>query len=350
MRHGTGRPLPPRVAVAVIAVTFAVVVSSCGSIPSAPTAHPRGEASPSTTTTSVAAPTTTSAPPVPGSPWSTPLTVAKGHALIASSCPSTQFCVVLDDAGNAYDFAGYWSGAQPLGLGSPPAGKAYVSCAGQGFCLATTGNPQTAMWNGSSWGPPQNVGAPARLQALACATPNFCTSVDGEGDAFRFNGSHWSGTSGAWGGPTGSSCPDPGFCVATEGGGTAVWNGSSWSQPQDQDTQGALQSVSCPSSGFCLAGDSSGNVIAWNGSVWSSPQLVDPPGPQAPASLVGVSCVGATFCVGVDNAGHAVAYHSPGGWSAPVRVGSGAALTSVSCASDSFCLATDVAGEVVAFR
>ncbi|HLI74375.1 MAG TPA: hypothetical protein VKU86_10895 [Acidimicrobiales bacterium] len=270
---------------------------------------------------------------------------------MASSCPTPQFCVVVDDAGNAYAFAGFWSGAQPLGVGTPAAGKAYVSCVGQSFCMASMGNPQTTVWNGSSWGPPLSVPAPARLQSLACASPTFCTMVDGEGDAFRYNGSRWSGTSGAWGGPTGSSCPDPNFCVATEGGGTAMWNGSSWAQPGDQDTQGALESVSCTSASFCLTGDSSGDVLAWNGNTWTAPQMVDTAGSaNGPASIVGVSCVGATFCVGVDNAGHAIVYRSPAGWSAPIRVGSGAALTSVSCASTSFCLATDASGDVVAYR
>jgi hypothetical protein len=258
--------------------------------------------------------------------------------------------MVVDDSGAAYEFGGtFWSGALSLGLAAPPAGKAYVSCVDPGFCMATTGVPQIVKWNGSTWEGPVSVGS-ARLQSLACATSSFCTSVNGEGDAFKYNGSRWFGTVGAWGGPTGSSCPDPGFCVATEGGGTAMWNGSSWSQPQDQDSQGQLEAVSCTSGSFCVAGDSSGNVISWNGSAWSQPQPVDGgASPGNPPSVSSISCVGTTFCVAVDNGGRALVFHD-GNWTAPGVIGTGKPLTAVSCASTSFCLATDASGAVLAYR
>ena len=201
-------------------------------------------------------------------------------------------------------------------------------------------------------GEARHGGRSAAVAGAGLCIAHLLAAVDGVGDGFLYRGSGFSGSIGAWGGPTDATCVSPSFCVATEGGGFAMWNGSSWSQPQDQDPVGQLQSVSCTNPSFCVAGDSAGNVLAWNGSRWTAPQTVDPASAatsSAGNALVSTSCVGTAFCVLVDTSGRAIVYNGAA-WSAPEVLGHGNALTSVSCASSAFCVATDGAGNAYQYH
>ncbi len=205
------------------------------------------------------------------------------------------------------------------------------------------------MWNGLSWGDAQTLDGAQGLQAVACASGAFCVTVDGEGNAFYYNGT-WLRGAGAWGGPSADSCPSPTFCMATAGG-IAQWNGQDWTQPQDVDTSGQLDTVSCTGPSFCMAADSVGNILAWNGSSWSVPQQIDPgaPGAKVGANTISsVSCLGRAFCVAVDRGGRALTFDGTT-WTPPVDIDGATGLVTVSCATTSFCLAVDDHGRVLTY-
>ena len=78
------------------------------------------------------------------------------------------------------------------------------------------------------------------------------------------------------------SCVSPAFCIAAEGG-PSVWNGHTWTQPNNLDSQGQLNAVSCATTTFCVLVDSSGSVLTWNGLGFTAPRRRSPPSPRSPA-------------------------------------------------------------------
>ena len=170
-------------------------------------------------------------------------------------------------------------------------------------------------------------------------------TIDGEGNAFAFNGQGWSGNLGAWGAANQISCVSPTFCVAAEGG-PSVWNGHTWTQPDNADAQGQLNSVSCASTSFCVLVDSSGSVLTWNGLGFSAPASIasEPPVTGTDASgLTAVSCPTPTFCRAVDSIGRVFGWNGTT-WSTGTLIDNGHALTSVSCPTTSYCVAVDRSG------
>jgi hypothetical protein len=259
--------------------------------------------------------------------------------------------MALSTDGTSYRFNGStWSAAVSVTGGAPPSPPAAdLSCTSPTFCMAVPGGNEVVMWNGVSWVGAQTLGGAQGLQAIGCAGAGFCVTVDGIGDAYFYTG-RWSSAVNAWGGPNSISCVSSTFCMATQGG-TAQWNGHTWSQPQDVDTSGQLDAVSCVSPTFCMAADSVGNILAWNGSSWSVPQPVDPSAAGAPIGsneLVSVSCTSPTFCAAVDSGGRAVTFDGTT-WSSPRDIDTRTALTAVSCAAPTFCLAVDKGGRTLTY-
>jgi hypothetical protein len=170
-------------------------------------------------------------------------------------------------------------------------------------------------------------------------------SIDGEGNSFSFDGTRWSGSPGAWGAANQISCVSGSFCVAAEGG-PSVWNGRTWSQPGDVDSEGQLNSVSCASVSFCVMVDSNGGVLTWKGLAFSAPVPIatEPPLAGTDASgLTGVSCPTPTFCRAVDSYGRVFGWNGTS-WSSGTLIDRGHALTGISCPSTTYCVAVDRAG------
>jgi hypothetical protein len=147
------------------------------------------------------------------------------------------------------------------------------------------------------------------------------------------------------------SCPSTSFCAAGDSNGNiALFNGTTWGQPQRVDTSGGyMNSVSCATSSatvFCAAVDASGNVVTYEGGSWGDPEPIDPGG----SGLLRVSCASISFCVAVDADGSEVTYDGSG-WSTPHAIDpTGGQLWAVSCPSSSFCGAFDNGGSVVSYN
>jgi hypothetical protein len=92
--------------------------------------------------------TTTTAP---GMGWSSPVPVSPGNSLGAVDCPTTGFCLVLDQRGDVSRFDGStWSSAGTTGTGAT--GNPSLTCAGPTFCVAVAvGANQMARWTGTAF-------------------------------------------------------------------------------------------------------------------------------------------------------------------------------------------------------
>ena len=189
------------------------------------------------------------------------------------SCPSSSFCVAVDNGGNGFVYNGStWSGANIVNHVSNEEGIASVSCPSSAFCVAVgqAGFAETSP-NGSTWSTPVAIDT------------NSLTSV---------------------------SCPSSTFCVAGDRADDAVtYNGTSWTAPVTVDPvqSSAGLSVSCVASSFCAGIDGSMDAMTFDGSAWSAPVDIQPGSQLGPS----VSCVSSSFCVAVDGAGHAFTYTTP---------------------------------------
>jgi hypothetical protein len=202
----------------------------------------------------------------------------------------------------------------------PPGSKggrlSKVSCAGNGFCAATTsapdqrfsvpaGDPSVLVRRSQhgAWRRPANAGH-GFLSGISCPSATFCLAL-GDPGALRWNGQRWA-TAPAPGHPdpltSGMqelSCTSQSFCLAVgmSAGSRgraqyATWNGSTWSPiaaapAPAGSTLSALTAVDCTAPGFCVAagvflktptGRARGLIETWNGTKWTlaSPQpLVD---------------------------------------------------------------------------
>jgi hypothetical protein len=187
---------------------------------------------------------------------------------------------------------------------------------------------------GLSWSGPVPISPYATL-TVGCASKSFCVAAGYTGRAELWNGSSWSAPDDIDGTNNidGVSCSSSSFCVAVgSNGDAATWNGHAWSMA-DIDTTNQLSAVSCASSSFCVAVDLQGYAVAWNGHAWGAPAHIDTSG-----ALGSVSCVSTGFCTAVD-AGRALTWNGST-WSAPVAIDPGN-LGWVSCASPSFCVAVE---------
>ena len=306
-------------------------------------------ASTTQTTSAPRSTTASTATATAGTTWSLPVTVAHGVALQAVACPTTTFCLALDNNGDAFRYDGStWSSSGTTGIGATGTGS--LSCAGPTFCAAMVqGANQVAFWNGTAFGPPTTLPAQG-LEAIGCATPSFCVTIDGLGDAYYFDGSSWSNEANDWGSVAAISCPTTTFCVSV-GGGISTWNGQSWTQPQSFGLNAKLTGLTCVSVSFCRAADVIGQVASWNGTTWAaSPQVPitgaapadAPSGASGAAGLSGLSCASSTFCVGIDVAGTAHIWNGAV-WSSHAA-DPRAALNAVSCATNTDCVAVDQQG------
>jgi hypothetical protein len=135
-------------------------------------------------------------------------------ALYSISCPSASFCAV-EGSGHLLTWDGtHWSKFSATGVSG-------LSCTSANFCLAAAFDGAVFRWDGRGWSqvavaPLKNVG----LTILSCASRSSCALVAGNLTAL-WDGSTWSAPTnlGAAFYPAAVSCPAAGFCLAIDGAG-----------------------------------------------------------------------------------------------------------------------------------
>ena len=153
-----------------------------------------------------------------GKSWSAPTTIGGGYA-DAISCPTTTFCAVLLrplgstlESKVVYYRDGRWSKAVLI---DPSGSLASVSCASANFCVAVDENGNAVTDINGKWSRPVAVSSGASLGGVSCPTRTFCMAVSPDGSAASYNGSRWSSfTISAHVDFTSVSCPTTSFCAA----------------------------------------------------------------------------------------------------------------------------------------
>jgi hypothetical protein len=260
-----------------------------------------------------------------GTGWSTPVSIdgsGTGVEITSVSCPSRSFCAAVDTRGRVMTWNGAsWSG--PRAVDPDGAGLTAVSCPSAVFCLAVDGDGNALGWNGARWTAPVRVDrSGSALQSVSCASASFCAAADWNGNVLTWNGKRWTApdrvdptTDSTGGGIAAMSCPTRSFCVGLDWqGGSVTWNGATWKLDKafDPDGAGGLMSLSCPSAAFCTAVDGSGDYLTWTGKHWSGPRQIDVTGD----GFESVSCASASFCAAVDWNGNALTWNGSS-WTKP---------------------------------
>ncbi len=214
---------------------------------------------------------------------------------------------------------------------------------------ATSAGPAVASTSGL---PPSGpVAASAAFDGVSCAGPTLCAAVDEQGRATVWNGTSWSApqqlepsepVGGAF--PLDAvSCAGTSFCMTAGVEEQAyIFDGSSWTSvgPLDLGSGAEVTGLSCPTSSFCMAVSSQDQAATWDGTSWSAAATVPVPTHAQPAA---VSCPTTTFCLEVDDDGEAATWDGSG-WSSTNRWAPNPAAASVSCVSEDFCVAVDALG------
>jgi hypothetical protein len=258
-------------------------------------------------------------------------------AITGISCPSAQLCVAVDAAGrvlhstNPAGGVADWS--KPVTVdtatltGGGAAGLSSIDCPTTTFCMAVdnAANGQVAYTTnptgpGSAW-TLTTVGSGVLLDAVSCATTTMCViggtnayyATDPTGGA-----NSWKATAAL--SPSSSviaslACNTVKLCVGVGYGnagaglsvGSAAPTTTTWSQGligSDPPTQGAqiVDSVACPERNFCVAVDGASNAYTSSTPVRGAWSLAKPLKKDSQSTVSQVSC-NTAVCVEVDNRG-----------------------------------------------
>ena len=67
-----------------------------------------------------------------------------------------------------------------------------VSCFGSNFCIAVDDHGNAIKYDGSSWSAPESIDPNGRgINSVSCTSTSFCMAVDYTGNALKYSGSSW---------------------------------------------------------------------------------------------------------------------------------------------------------------
>jgi hypothetical protein len=280
-----------------------------------------------------------------GGTWQEGTTPFGFHNWGPVSCPTSSFCVTLDDAGDYMLYKnGAWTSPATLWTATGGVRNRGVSCVSATFCVAVNNAGDISLWNGTTW-TTARVAQQTGMQSVSCVSVTFCMAVTAAGQAFTFSGSTWSGpVADGLSGAEFISCTSDTFCGAGgSNGATALFTGSGWSPPQQAFPAGqTVTGMACADQTCAVVGGgfqgqantyAAGEANTLVSGTWTGALRVDVAG-----GINSLSCPATSFCAAVTVGGDVVTGH-PGGWQAPVHLAD-AALTAVSCTSATFCLAS----------
>ena len=212
-----------------------------------------------------------------GRKWSNE--VATGTPLASVSCPTTSFCVGVDNFtphahGVVFDGRA-WS--KPTVIGATPDA---ISCPSTGFCVAVSQTGKVLYYKNRTWSKPTSIDPSGSPTSISCPSTTFCIVVDANGDALTYAHARWSKSTVVDPSTmTGVSCPRTNSCMAVDASGAALsYNGSRWSAPHTISSQVQFTAVSCPTTSFCVAVGQNSSTTAAYAAVYESASRGQAPG------------------------------------------------------------------------
>ena len=213
-----------------------------------------------------------------------------GNTPDSISCPTLNFCVAVDIAGNIItELNGTWGAPVPSVQQKPsPIIWSGVSCSSDTQCLAVGVNsqfyPEYAYLQGSTWHVGETTETLTEFNEVSCQG-NTCLATNSNGESVTFTLSTTAPP--AVGSPKGIDATQQGF-VAT--------------------------SISCASPTYCVAAGKDGILVPWSNGSWGAGGQVFPAA-TTNGSIVSCALLG---CVAFNQAGSYAAQVTPGGsWSTP---------------------------------
>jgi len=193
--------------------------------------------------------------------WSDPVNIDPGHALTSVSCPTTMFCLAVDNHGDAFTFTGSVTDWLQSVLDPNQDTIASVSCPSPAFCAAVDQSGDVYTYDGASWNPAGDIDSGNGFVQVSCFSRAFCAAIDGQGHAAVLTGGNWS-VSGMPQTAASISCPAMGYCIAVDTRGEAlVYRQGVWSTVSKIDGNKAFTAISCVKVNTCMAADRYNNVL-----------------------------------------------------------------------------------------
>ena len=234
------------------------------------------------------------------------------HSITGISCPTTTWCMAVDDAGNVMHYSsGAWSKPLLVDPGSKAVGDVGdgswygVSCPSVGWCMAVSYDDGYSIYSNGSWSRPKVSGGSGAGTGVSCTSKSFCAVAElHEGASFYIAG-RWTNTENDLSGLQSStpiSCAGakvaPVFCMEVDNDGeySDTTDDVNWSHVHRIDRQAGTDtaSVSCLAADFCVAGFEQDNRPAgWNGTSWTAASAWDA---SDHAGTPAVSCTGEQNC------------------------------------------------------
>ena len=262
--------------------------------------------------------------PLGGDTW-TAREIDGQNRLSAIACPSRQWCLAVDDAGNAVTLGpSGFSNARidpAIPVGAPIVLPQAVACPGASLCIAVGGFGDVLASRDPTAGPTAwsrfSYGSNHGLGAVSCPTTSFCAALGYFGDvATTTNPSGgataWTITSivprcrvGSCGDLTSLACPSPTLCVAASDqgklfvsrnpiSGARTWRAFRLWNPRKYVSDAIA--LACPSIALCVGTDFQGHVFT---SIYPTrrPRGLEGHGLGAAHPLGGISCPFISLCV-----------------------------------------------------
>jgi RHS repeat-associated protein len=169
-----------------------------------------------------------------GTIWSAATNFDGTNMVTSVSCRASNFCIAVDDAGNAFTYNGSWT--QPKDIDGTRELTA-VSCNSSGFCVAVDNHGNAVIRSGGNWALPQGIDGTTPLWGVSVVSSSFAVAVDEDGNALMYNGSSWSTTDiDGFEELQSASCTSTTFCAVVDVAGHAGFYSQSGTQQLIWDT------------------------------------------------------------------------------------------------------------------
>jgi hypothetical protein len=258
---------------------------------------------------------------------------------VSVSCASATFCMIVDSSPTAFVFDGVNVVRAPT---TDMHNATLASCPEPGTCFVA-GGTKTMRYDQGDWSEVEGwvVDGSGAGDRFACGSRTYCVASDG-GRVASFDGETWSNATSLAvdDAIVGVDCPSALTCLAMAGTGEFAYADGAWSRIGDSPFPiGAGSSLTCSAVGACVDRTASGGLVMQKDGVWSGLQL--------PEDLVRgqVTCGHGGTCVATDAVGQA-SWLTTTGWHGAVMVDpTGGDLTAMDCASARRCVAVGDSGQ-----